>query len=73
MKVVLNSIAVEPNRWTEGKVPHRPLVELIPAIARSGSTINSRYSGQILLSTRPQHSDTITPGINSGSSTSRIH
>jgi sugar phosphate isomerase/epimerase len=34
--ILLNTIALEPNRWTAGKVPYRPLVELLGPIARAG-------------------------------------
>lgn len=36
MQITLNSIALEPNRWTEGKIPHFRLEELLPAIAEAG-------------------------------------
>lgn len=36
MEVVLNSIALEPNRWTEKKIPHFKLVDLLEAIVEAG-------------------------------------
>lgn len=36
MQLVLNSIAVEPNRWTPGKIPHYRLAGLLGAIAKAG-------------------------------------
>jgi len=32
--ILLNTIALEPNRWTEDKIPHFKLVDLLPAIAK---------------------------------------
>ncbi|MFP4176099.1 MAG: sugar phosphate isomerase/epimerase family protein [Planctomycetota bacterium] len=36
MQILLNSIAVEPNRWSEGKIPHFRLESLLEDIARAG-------------------------------------
>lgn len=36
MRIVLNTIALEPNRWTPDKTPARPLTDLLPAIAGAG-------------------------------------
>lgn len=36
MQILLNSIAVEPNRWTEEKVPHHKLEDLLPDISDAG-------------------------------------
>lgn len=36
MQIILNTIALEPNRWTEGKIPHFRLEELLEPIAETG-------------------------------------
>jgi len=36
MEILLNTIAVEPNRWTEGKVPYFKLADLVDEIAAAG-------------------------------------
>lgn len=36
MRTLLNTIAIEPNRWTKEKVPARDLIELLPAIKAAG-------------------------------------
>ncbi len=36
MQILLNSIAVEPNRWSGGKIPHYRLEDLLPAISEAG-------------------------------------
>jgi len=36
MEILLNTIAIEPNRWTEGRVPHFKLVDLLEAVAGAG-------------------------------------
>jgi len=35
-RIILNTIALEPNRWTADKVPYFRLIDLLPAIARHG-------------------------------------
>ncbi|NND70527.1 MAG: sugar phosphate isomerase/epimerase [Rhodothermales bacterium] len=35
-RVLLGSIALEPNRWTPDKIPHFDLEKLLPSIARAG-------------------------------------
>ena len=36
--VMLNSIAIEPNRWGNGQIPHKDITELLPIIAGGGFT-----------------------------------
>lgn len=36
MQVLLNTIALEPNRWTEKKIPHFKLVDLLDAVVKAG-------------------------------------
>lgn len=36
MEVTLNTIALEPNRWTPGKIPYRPLGDLVEPISQAG-------------------------------------
>jgi sugar phosphate isomerase/epimerase len=36
MQILLNTIMVEPNRWSDDKTPHRPLCELLPALGEAG-------------------------------------
>lgn len=38
MRTLLNTIAIEPNRWTQEKIPARDLMELLPAIGDAGFT-----------------------------------
>jgi sugar phosphate isomerase/epimerase len=36
MRTYLNTVAIEPNRWTKERIPARDLVELLPAIRDAG-------------------------------------
>ncbi len=36
MQILLNTIMLEPNKWSADKTPHRPLSELLPALGAAG-------------------------------------
>ena len=36
LRILLNTIALDPNRWTDDKIPYFKLIDLLPAVARHG-------------------------------------
>jgi sugar phosphate isomerase/epimerase len=49
MEVLLNSIALEPNRWTPKKIPHFRLRQLLPAIAGAGYDAVETWQNHVAL------------------------
>ena len=47
MRIVLNTICLEPNRWTPHKTPHVPLLDLLKPIAQAGFTYIDIWSPHV--------------------------
>jgi len=54
MEILLNTIALEPNRWTEKKIPHFRLADLIGPIAAAGFRALEVWQNHVALLSRAE-------------------
>ncbi|MFC1483635.1 hypothetical protein ACFL5M_03840 [Candidatus Neomarinimicrobiota bacterium] len=47
--ILLNSIALDPNRWTAAKIPYIGLLDLIESVAEAGFKYVEVWQQQVLL------------------------